>query len=155
MDDTLGSPEMVSGFLERALARWGRPVERDGVRLRIAATDGPGPREARRDDGWQWVMCDPHQPHSGDLVVDRTHPWVVEWAQKVLAMAWEPSDPRRVARTGAILTSAVSVRTILGIARERYRIQEGSAPDQFAEEVVVTGYQRGHAVVGEARHRSL
>lgn len=152
MDDTLGSPEMVSRFLERALHQWGHPVERDGVRLRLASADAPViPAKGRAKD-WLWITCDPHHPQTADAVVDRSHPWVTEWAQRVLAAALSPAERGRVARTGAVLTTAVRVRTILVIARIRYRIQEGSAPEQFAEEVVVTGYQRGHTGTWVANH---
>lgn len=151
-EEGLGSPTVVSRFLERALTRWGYPVERDGERLRLRASDLPEDLQKPAADGWVVVTCDPHQVSPVAGVLDRTHPWVAAWAQRVLATALSGSEPDRVARTGAIITEAVSVRTVIAIARLRYRIREGVAPEQFAEEVVVTGYQRGHAANWHANH---
>lgn len=154
-ESLMGSPAVVQRFLERALRRWNIPVDQGaegpGV-LRIAGTAFPqaGTKPAAE---WITMTTDPHGAAAREIpVLDRTHPWVVGWAQRVLATALANADPGRVARTGVLITDTITLRTVLAIARIRYRIQEGTAPEQFAEEIVVTGYQRGHPACWHANH---
>ncbi len=136
----LGSPLTVARFLARALERWGHPVERTDTHLRLPARALPGPSDATQD----WVLADT-DPHSrgADLVLDRSHPDVMWWAERVLNAALAGEDLGRVARTGAVLTATISRRTIVGVARLRYRVQERGGQERYAEEVVVASYQRG------------
>ncbi len=140
-ESLLGSPETVARFMERALQTWSVPVERNGVRLTLNARALNGYVSGL--DGIVTVSADPRDP-AGALVCDRTHPWVVGWARRVVGTALDPSERRRVARTGALLTPDVPRRTVVMVGRVRYRIQEGRTPDRYAEEVMVTGFQPGH-----------
>ncbi len=141
-DAVLGSPAVVERFLVRALPRWGVAVRQDTTGLAIQARDldpfaPPGDRDA-----WVGVTTDPHGA-VGAVTLDRSHPWVEGWSHRVLGTALGGADPTRVARSGAMLTTAVTRRTLIAIARIRYRVRE-RGHETFAEEVMVTGYQREH-----------
>lgn len=142
-EDVLGNPMAVARFLERALSRWEKPVVvGEGTKLSVPAAElgryGPAGR------GVVEITTDPHNVGSA-LVVDRTHPWVRVWAERVLRAGLGRDESHRVARAGALVTDAVTRRTVVALGRLRYLMREGSGPGRFAEEVMVTGYQNGLA----------
>ena len=142
-EEVLGSPETIARFLERALTRWEQRVAVGaGTSLTVPAAVLGRYRPPRVDA--VEINTDPHSVGAG-LVLDRTHPWVREWAERVLRAGLGRDESHRVARAGAIVTDAVSRRTVIALGRLRYLMREGSGPERFAEEVMVAGWQRGRA----------
>lgn len=78
-------------------------------------------------------------PPDGVLLLGRNHPIVATITDNVLARALSDDDPR-FARSAAIFTSSVSVRTAVVVMRVRYLLKEKT--EQFAEEVVLDGFRR-------------
>jgi hypothetical protein len=136
----LGTPRTVARFLDRALTRWGRPVERTGTRLRLPTVALAHVAPPTAD--WIVVDTDAHAVGS-EALLDRNHPDVVRWAERVLNAAFTGQGEGRVARAGAVLTSTVARRSLVAVARLRYRMQEREGRERYAEEVVLMGYQRG------------
>lgn len=142
-EEVLGSPRTVARFLERALSRWEKRVTVEaGTSLTVPAA-ALGSYGSQGVDAVE-INTDPHSTGPA-LVMDRTHPWVRDWAERVLRAGLGRDESHRVARAGAIVTDAVGRRTVIALGRLRYLMREGSGPGRFAEEVMVTGYQRGRA----------
>ena len=77
-------------------------------------------------------------PPPGVNLLGRNHSIVATAAEVVLAQALEGNDSR-FARSGAIFTRAVELRTAVIVLRLRYLIEAES--QQFAEEVVAAAFQ--------------
>jgi hypothetical protein len=64
-------------------------------------------------------------------------------SEKVFGEAFKPQPDQKFARCGAAFTDAVKARTAVALLRIRYRVTtRRHKMDQFAEEVVTTGFSR-------------
>jgi len=78
------------------------------------------------------------------VVLLRNHPFVVALSERVFGEAFKPEPDHKFARCGAAYTDAVKTRTAIVLLRIRYRLTTRKLKiDQFAEEVVTTGFTRG------------
>jgi hypothetical protein len=78
------------------------------------------------------------------VVLIRNHPFVVALSERVFGEAFKPEPNHNFARCGAAYTDAVKTRTAIVLLRIRYRLTTRRHKiDQFAEEVVTSGFSRG------------
>ena len=145
-DEVLGDPAAVRNFLAEAAPRVkfaltprnkhfvldpGKPLSEVAARL-----------------GWKKphdVIFDspPPQGLEDAVVLIRNHPFVVALSEKVVGEAFKPQPDQNFARCGAAFTDTVTVRTVIALLRIRYRLTTRRHKlDQFAEEVVTTGFSR-------------
>jgi hypothetical protein len=73
-------------------------------------------------------------------VLGRTHPAVAAMCEAVLGQAFGGEPDALFARTGAMRTDAVRLRTVLVLLRLRYALEE--EVEEFAEEVVLAAFER-------------
>ena len=73
-------------------------------------------------------------------VLGRTHPAVAALCEAVLGQAFSTEPDALFARTGAMRTDAVRLRTVLVLLRLRYALEE--EVEEFAEEVVLAAFER-------------
>jgi superfamily II DNA or RNA helicase len=141
-DGVLGDPETVKRFLADALQRFNgalKPSDRPGVFSLI-----PGELRAKLatlvGDSFPLRVTFDRQKDEAALYLGRTHPLVSLVCDAVLGRAFAPEPDTRFARVGAMVTDAVKERTVLMLLRFRYLLKE--QVDEFAEEVVLTGFIR-------------
>ena len=148
MEPALGSAKDVRRFVANA-------VQRFNGELRAAGTDGaafdlfPGDLKALiRERAGGGAVSFPMRvsfdgvPPGGATALGRAHPVVEAISEAALARALsEDESAAPFARSGAIVTDAVSARTAVLILRLRYLIKAES--DQFAEEIVCAAFRRG------------
>jgi len=85
----------------------------------------------------------PPQGLEDAVVLIRNHPFVVAVSEKVFGEAFKPQPDQKFARCGAAFTDVVKARTAVALLRIRYRVTTRRHKlDQFAEEVVTTGFSR-------------
>ena len=81
-------------------------------------------------------------PKENATTLGRSHPVVEAMSEMTLSLALsEGANNSFFARSGAVVTDAVSARTAVLILRLRYLIKSES--DQFAEEIVCAAFRRG------------
>jgi SnoaL-like domain len=73
-------------------------------------------------------------------VLGRTHPGVSTLCEAALGQAFAGQPDALFARTGAMRTDAVRVRTVLLLLRLRYTLEE--EVEEFAEEIVLAAFER-------------
>ena len=73
-------------------------------------------------------------------VLGRTHPAVAVLCEAVLGRAFGSDPDALFARTGAMRTDAVRLRTVLVLLRLRYTLEE--EVEEFAEEVALAAFER-------------
>jgi hypothetical protein len=150
-DSVLGNPDTVRRFVADALQRFGGR----------ATPHGPSARglRPRGDDGTFDLIpgdmrgllvpslgCEfPVQVAFSTVrdpvpVLGRTHPSVAVLCEAVLGEAFGAGFDPRFARTGAMRTDAVQLRTELVLLRLRYTLEEEVV--EFAEEVVLAAFER-------------
>jgi hypothetical protein len=146
-DEVLGDPSAVRSFLTDAAPRVGfsltprnahyvldpgKPLSDVATRLGWKKSpdvvfDGPPPEQLR-----------------DAVVIIRNHPFVVALSERVFGEAFKPEPDHKFARCGAAYTDLVKTRTSVVLLRIRYRLTSRHHKiDQFAEEVVTTGFTRG------------
>src|SRR4029077_8867742 len=85
----------------------------------------------------------PPEGQEDAVVLIRNHPFIVALSERVFGEAFKPEPDHRFARCGAAFTDAVANRTAVVLLRIRYRLTTRRHKiDQFAEEVVTTGFSR-------------
>jgi superfamily II DNA or RNA helicase len=150
-DSVLGDPDTVRRFVADALQRFGGRLTPHGPSAR-----GVGPRG---EDGiFDLIPGDMRGRLAPSLgsefpvrvafstvrdpvpVLGRTHPAVAVLCEAVLGEAFGAGSDPRFARTGAMRTDAVRLRTVLVLLRLRYTLEE--VVEEFAEEVVLAAFER-------------
>src|ERR1019366_438260 len=106
----------------------------------------PLPEELRQKLGWLKPIkmvfdSPPPQDVENAVVIGRNHPLTVHLSEKITGMAFRPKASEDNFRCGAAYTSATKSRTVILMLRVRYILSRRGQPDQFAEEVVTTGYK--------------
>jgi superfamily II DNA or RNA helicase len=143
-DTVLGEPASVRSFVLDAADRLGIPATDRGSYVLI------DPRELRDEVkhklGWQKPVkavfdSPPPQDVENAVVLGRNHPFVAYLSERILGRAFHPANERENYRCGAAYTRSVKTRTVVLLLRVRYRLSRRGQPDQFAEEVITTGYR--------------
>jgi superfamily II DNA or RNA helicase len=142
MDEVLGNPDAVRGFLNEASQRMAFGLKRKNGSFLLDCT--------RLEDiacrlGWkkpQEVIFDGVPPADGVQVIGRNHPLVVALSDRILGEAFAGKPGSKFARCGAIYTTAVNRRVALALLRLRYRLTRRQGGALFAEEVLATGFRR-------------
>jgi len=102
--------------------------------------------EVKQKLGWQKPVkavfdSPPPQDIENAEVLGRNHPFVAYLSEQILGRAFHPASERENYRCGAAYTAAVKTRTVVLLLRVRYRLSRRGQHDQFAEEVITTGYR--------------
>jgi len=147
VDLALGSPDDVHHFLANVLKR----LESDLVPTRpegsYALEIGGRARKVLKDHGGPDALPERitfvAPPPQGVSVISRTSPLIAALADYVVAAAFRAEPGSLFSRCGAMITSAVSRRTIVLLLRLRYWLRErgdpdASALDEYGEEVRLT-----------------
>ncbi len=146
-DEVLGDPSAVRNFLTEAAPRVGFTLT---PRNRHLVLDPGKPlSEVASRLGWKKppdIVFDSPPPEGLEdaVVLIRNHPFVVALSERVFGEAFKPQPDHKFARCGAAYTDAVKMRTAIVLLRIRYRLTtRRHKMDQFAEEVIATGFSRG------------
>ena len=145
-DEVLGDPTAVRSFLVEAAPRVGFTLTPRNSHFVLDS--GKPLSEVAARLGWKKppeVVFDgpPPQGLEDAVVLIRNHPFVVALSEKVFGEAFKPQPDQKFARCGAAFTDAVKTRTAVALLRIRYRLTtHRHKMDQFAEEVVTTGFSR-------------
>ena len=152
----LGGEEDVARFVRGAVERLGAPLERRSDRFRLPIGHLPKALQEQLEGiglkGTPTISFT-HPVPSGVLHIHRAHPLVAALADYVAETALDVGDPNLGARTSALFTAGVDVRTTVYLLRLRYQIavqrrdtQDGYVPSKslLAEECI------GVAVRGSA-----
>lgn len=145
-DEVLGDPTAVKNFLVEAAPRIGFALTARNSHFVL----DPGKRleDVASRLGWKKppeVVFDSPPPEGLEdaAVLIRNHPFVVALSERVFGEAFRPEPDHKFARCGAAYTDAVKIRTAIALLRIRYRLtSKRHKIDQFAEEVVTTGFSR-------------
>ena len=145
VDPVLGDAGTVHRFLANAAQRLGgdlRATGRDGVYDLLPGAEMERTLRERGCpvEGALRVSFEPVFDAGDPIVLTRTHPVVETYCDVVLGRALAPRPDPRFARCSAMLTDAVSVRTVCVLLRVRYLLRD--AVDEFAEEIVLAAFQR-------------
>ena len=140
----MGDPDAVRNFVLNAAQRLGLNVSSKGKYYLLDV--GPLPEELRQKLGWQKPIkmvfdSPPPQDVENAVVIGRNHLLTVHLSEKITGMAFRPKASEDNFRCGAAYTSATKSRTVILMLRVRYILSRRGQPDQFAEEVVTTGYK--------------
>jgi hypothetical protein len=140
-DSVLGDPDTVCRFVADALQRF-------GGRLALRREEGifdlvPGEMRGRlapslgNEFPARVAFTTVRDPVP---VIGRTHAAVATLCEAVLEKAFGTAADALFARTGAMRTDAVRLRTVLALLRLRYTLEEET--EEFAEEVVLAAFER-------------
>jgi superfamily II DNA or RNA helicase len=143
-DTVLGDPDAVRNFVLNAAQRLGLNVSIKGKYYLLDV--GQLPEELRQKLGWQKPIkmvfdSPPPQDVENGVVIGRNHLFTVHLSEKITGMAFRPKASEDNFRCGAAYTSATKSRTVILMLRVRYILSRRGQQDQFAEEVVTTGYK--------------
>lgn len=147
-DEVLGDPTAVRDFLVEAAPRVGFTLTARNSHFVLDA--GKRLEEVATRLGWKKppeVVFDSPPPEGLEdaAVLIRNHPFVVALSERVFGEAFRPEPDHKFARCGAAYTDTVAARTAILLMRIRYRLTTRRHKiDQFAEEVVTTGFSRGN-----------
>ena len=142
VDTVLGDPDAVREFLLSAGPRLDIQVTKRKGSYRVDASEFR--RGGWQDAQWPEPLSVTFEGPSeeGIVVIGRHHPLVAAMSDHVLGEAFRPDGDRSFARCGAALTDAVQLRSALLLLRARYRLTQRGKSDQFAEEILTTGFRR-------------
>ena len=142
-DSVLGEPVAVQRFLADALQRFGGALRPVGGASALELH--PGDLERKLADtvpgDFPLSVTFDRMKDETAAYLGRTHPLVERVCDSVLGDAFAAEPRPGIARAGAMVTDATDRRTVLLLLRFRYLLKE--AVEEFAEEVVLTGFQRG------------
>jgi len=146
-DEVLGDPIAVRNFLTDAAPRIGFSlIPRNS---HFVLDPGKPLSDVASRLGWKKppeIVFDGPPPEGvkAAAVLIRNHPFVVALSERLFGEAFKPEPDHKFARCGATYTDAVATRTAIVLMRIRYRLTSRRHKiDQFAEEVVTTGFSRG------------
>jgi superfamily II DNA or RNA helicase len=146
-DEVLGDPAAVRTFLVDAAPRVGFALTPRNAHFVL--DPGKPLADVANRLGWKKspdVLFDgpPPEQLKDAVVLIRNHPFVVALSERVFGEAFKPEPDHMFARCGAAYTDAVKTRAAIVLLRIRYRLTTRRHKiDQFAEEVVTTGFTRG------------
>jgi hypothetical protein len=159
----LGSPADARLFVERAMARFGVPLEsRKTVLLAHVDALDAGLRErlAGHDLTGSVRLATTEPAPSGTALLTRTHPLTATLAEALVEASLDPEtlSGLGIGRVGAWPTAAVQQMTQVALLRVRFKLTVHARKERLllAEEAALVAIQRGRIVaVGEAAREML
>lgn len=159
----LGSPADARLFIERAMARFGVPLEpRKSLLLAHVDELDVGLRERLKGNGLSGsVRLATSEPApSGTALLTRTHPLTAALAEALLEASLDPESLSNlgIGRVGAWPTAAVQQMTRVSLLRIRFKLIVHARKEQLllAEEAALVAIQGGRIVaMGEAARELL
>lgn len=140
-DPVLGDAAAVERFLGNAAQRFGgelRPVKQSNAFDLLPGQLGHELEQLGYKASPLRVTFDRlKEPNA--IYLGRTHQIVATAANEVIGRAFAAEPDTRFTRCGAIITDTVRTRTVVLLLRLRYLLRETG--DEFAEEVVVAGFE--------------
>ena len=130
----IGGHEDVARFVRRSAKRLGAPLDaRDGYH-QLPVTHLPRPLQERLDAiGFtaSAKIAFRHPTPAGASYIHRSHPLVATLADHVVEQTLDVDEPEIGARTGAVFTKDVGIRTVLYLLRLRSQLLvERRGPDR-------------------------
>ncbi|MCP3055768.1 DEAD/DEAH box helicase [Aurantimonas marianensis] len=159
----LGSPADARLFIERAMARFGVPLEpRKSLLLAHVDELDAGLRERLKGNGLSGsVRLATSEPApSGTALLTRTHPLTATLAEALMEASLDPESLSNlgIGRVGAWPTAAVQQMTRVALLRIRFKLTVHARKEQLllAEEAALVAIQGGRIVAtGEAAQELL
>lgn len=159
----LGSPADARLFIERAMARFGVPLEpRKSLLLAHVDELDAGLRERLKGNGLSGsVRLATSEPApSGTALLTRTHPLTATLAEALMEASLDPESLSNlgIGRVGAWPTAAVQQMTRIALLRIRFKLTVHARKEQLllAEEAALVAIQGGRIVAtGEAAQELL
>ncbi len=142
IDPVLGDPGTVQGFVANAAQRFGgelRPAGKQGV-YELAPGSLRHLLSTRGSLKFPSSVVFDRLKDPNALYLGRTQPIVSALCDAVLGAAMSREGSDLFARSGAVFTRAVSMRTGVVLLRLRYLLHE--KVDEFAEEVLLAAFER-------------
>jgi len=142
-DPVLGDSTAVESFLTNAAQRFRGSLIRNRSGALELHPGELGSRLAARgiDSAPLRVTFDRRADPQAEYV-GRMHPVVTAFCDAVIGAALAPDTDERFARSGAMYTEAVQIRTCLLLLRARYLLNEPGGAEQLAEEVALAAFER-------------
>jgi superfamily II DNA or RNA helicase len=145
VDPVLGDARTVQRFLANAAQRLGgdlRPTKHTGVFNLVPGTEMHRTLHAREIAVGETlrVSFEPLMNSTETTMLTRMHPVIAAYCDAVLGRAMGPNPDPRFARCSAMVTDAVTVRTVCVLLRLRYLLHD--VVDEFAEEIVLAAFHR-------------
>jgi hypothetical protein len=159
----LGSPEDAKTFIERAMSRFGVPLEPRKTLLTAhvhALEAGLRERLAQRNLTGSIRLAMTEPAPSGTALLTRTHPLTATLAEALVEASLDPEalSGLGIGRVGAWPTSAVQQMTRLALLRIRFKLTVHARKERLllAEEAALVAIQGGRIVAaGEAARELL
>jgi superfamily II DNA or RNA helicase len=159
----LGSPADAKLFIERAMARFGVPLEaRKSVLLAHVDELGGGLRERLKENGLSGSvrLATTEPAPTGTSLLTRTHPLTVNLAEALIEASLDPESLSRlgIGRVGAWPTAAVQQMTRVALLRIRFKLTIHARKERLllAEEAALVAIQDKRIVAtGEAARELL
>ncbi|MFV3077321.1 DEAD/DEAH box helicase [Niveispirillum fermenti] len=159
----LGSPEDTKVFIERAMSRFGVPLEQRKTLLIAhaqALEAGLKARLAQRNLTGSIRLAMTEPAPSGTALLTRTHPLTATLAEALVESSLDPEalSGLGIGRVGAWPTSAVQQMTRLALLRIRFKLTVHARKERLllAEEAALVAIQSGRIVAaGEAARELL
>lgn len=159
----LGSPEDAKTFIERAMSRFGVPLEPRKALLVAhvhALEAGLKERLAQRNLTGSVRLAMTEPAPSGTALLTRTHPLTATLAESLVEASLDPEalSGLGIGRVGAWPTSAVQQMTRLALLRIRFKLTVHARKERLllAEEAALVAIQGGRIVAaGEAARQLL
>jgi superfamily II DNA or RNA helicase len=159
----LGSPEDAKGFIERAMSRFGVPLEQRKTLMVAhvhALEAGLKERLAQRNLTGSVRLAMTEPAPSGTELLTRTHPLTATLAEALVEASLDPEalSGLGIGRVGAWPTSAVQQMTRLALLRIRFKLTVHARKERLllAEEAALVAIQSGRIVAaGEAARELL
>ncbi len=146
--DLLGSPDDARQFVDRAMSKFGVPLEKKGgIHLAHVHALEPSLKEKLDQrglrDSVRLAIAEPAP--SGTSLLTRTHPLTTSLAESLLEASLEPESlpDLGIGRVGAWPTPAVSVLTRIALLRLRYKLTIHARKERLllAEEAALVALQ--------------
>lgn len=148
MKDLLGSPEDARQFVERAMSKFGVPLEKKGAVYLAhvhALANSLKEKLAQRGLEKSVKLASAEPAPSGTSVLTRTHPLTASLAESLVeaSLDQEALSDLGIGRVGAWPTTAVSVMTRVALLRIRYKLTIHTRKERLllAEEAALVALQ--------------
>ena len=144
MDSVLGDPQIVRLFLLEATERL--RIERQDKGRYVLLNPAKLPENLQHQLQWKKpvrLVFDALVPEDLEdaIYLGRNHPLITFLSDTIFGLALSPRSQEDFTRCGAVYTNSVKNRTVLSLLRVRYRLARRGKPEQFAEEIITTGYR--------------
>lgn len=155
--DLLGSPDDARAFVDRAMSKFGVPLEKKGA-LHLAHLHALEPSLKEKLDqlglSGSVRLATSEPAPSGTNLLTRTHPLTSSLAESLLEASLEPQSlpDLGIGRVGAWPTPAVSAVTRIALLRNRYKLTIHARKERLllAEEAALVALQ-GQSIVAAGK----